>query len=59
MVKRRNSSYAPHDRSKPRKVPMDCTPVLLASAQCRLVKAPKRDAPGTWSPKNPTGGFVL
>jgi hypothetical protein len=38
---------------------MDCTPVLLASAQCRRVKAPKRDARRIWSPENPTGQFLL
>ncbi len=36
MVKRRNSPYASHNRNLPIRVPIDCTPTILAAAPPRV-----------------------
>lgn len=36
MVKRRNSPYASHNRNLPIRVPIDCTPIILAATPPRV-----------------------
>jgi hypothetical protein len=57
MVKRRNSPYAPHDRTARIRVPMNCTPHALAPAEPRVKVVNRAAKP--WSPNNPSGGFFI
>jgi hypothetical protein len=59
MLKRRNSPYASHDWHAPRRVPMDCTPVMLGPGRITRPRGGEKDDPTMWSSATPTGGFVI
>jgi hypothetical protein len=55
MVKRRNSHYAPHDRTAATRIPMDCTPRTLTEPPGTPM--PRAARIQLWSPTYPQGGF--
>ncbi len=57
MVKRRNSQYAPHDRSAQTRVPIDTTPTILAPRSPTPPTRPPHASSHLWSLVNPGGAF--
>jgi len=57
MVKRRNSKYAPHDRSAQIRVPIDTTPTTLAPRSPTPRTRPPNASLRLWSLVNPCGAF--
>ena len=59
VVQRRNSRYAPRDRSAPTRVAKGCTPCALTEPPCTPTPRAARIRTHLWSPTNPLGSFVI
>jgi len=57
MVKRRNSHYAPHDRSAKTRVLIDTTPTTLTPRSPTPRTRPSHTSSRLWSLGNPCGKF--